>query len=202
MRPRAMGGGVLAAFTNAATTVADRVTGAMREIHGKNLSRDLDWYAYSLLFSALNNGDSSTQSLQIQSDSAFIWTHAVAVVTSDDVGLPFLAYEYDTAAANGPGVCSVDSWPLRVEITDGGLQRQLVQRETALSAIFGRDASRPGELARPRLFKPNSSIQVSLRRWAEGQREEDGTASDRNLTAELVFIGYKLFDVSRLNLTK
>lgn len=184
------------AFLDGAAAIAERIRGTLLEIHGKQLSSDIEWYAYSQRFTALDSGGVLTLPIQIEASSDFIWTHAMAFVTESSTGVPFLAYQGANAAV------AYRSWPLRISILDSGLQRQMLQQETALWCLFGDGAMDPYELPRPRLFKRQSTISVTLRRIAEGQLTPGtGAATNLNLDAELIYAGYKIFDPRLQNLT-
>ncbi|MFG0317542.1 MAG: hypothetical protein ACF8XB_09725 [Planctomycetota bacterium JB042] len=164
-----------------------------------------DWFSYPLVFNGndglgLGNGEQQTLSIQIQNNHAFLFTHAVAYVTQFSGagdGLPFLA-QFGAMT----GGAQIASWPLKVKIFDAGSQLSLMNDEVPLAAVFG-DGNRGvmHELPLPRLFAPNTSIQVTLRRFAEGQVDEAGAATTEQLQADLVFAGYRLFDTDKLHLT-
>ncbi len=180
-------------FENAVNTIV----GTLREIHGKNFDKLIDYYLYSTRHTALDNPGTSTQSIQINASSNFAWTHAVASVRSATTGLPFMAYQ---GAMTGGSV--VPSWPIRVKLTDGGDQEDLQNQSVPLGSVFG-DVATQGQIALPRarLWRANSTITVELTRFAEGQFDAAGAATNINIDADLVFVGYRLKIAGRQNLT-
>lgn len=190
-------GNLGAAIANGLAPGVEAILKTMREVHGQNFARNLDVYKYRLQFSALDNGGTQTQSFSINASSTFIWTGGLASVRNATVGLPFMAYEGAmTGGANVP------SWPVYCQITDNGDNEQLQAGEVPLGAWFG-DAATQGErqLIRPRLFSSNSSVSVTLRRFAEGQRDAAGAATNFNLDIDLVFTGYRIKIAGRQELT-
>lgn len=164
-----------------------------------------DWFSYPLLFEGsdglgLGSGEQQTRALQIQQNHHFLWTHAAAHVTQKGGagdGSPYLA---QFGAMTGGAM--VQSWPVLCTIFDAGSQIQLMDDEVPLNSVFG-DGSQGlmHELPLPRLFAPNTSIQATLRRFAQGQVNQAGAATTTDLSVHLVFAGYRIFDISKLHLT-
>lgn len=164
-----------------------------------------EWFSYPLLFegaagTGLVSLASQTLSIQIQSGQQFLWTHAYAEVTCQTAagdGVPYAAYQGAATPA-----ASLLSWPLRVTIQDSGTQSQMMNAEVPLASVFGSQVNGWHELPSPRLFKPNSSIQVTLRRFAQGQLDNAGANTATVLRAHLLFEGWRILSEQALNLTR
>lgn len=165
-------------------------------------------YQYPLLFEGAAGAGillNETQILPVavQLNHWFIWTHLSAhctVGSGAGNGLPFHAYQPVAAAlAHDPGP---PSWPVRIQIQDASSQENLQQAFIPLSCIAGNQVAR--QLSIPRLWQPNSTIQVSLYRFAAGQLTEAGTAATTfGIRVHLVFEGYRVFhDESLLSVTE
>lgn len=186
-----------AAFASALEPAVESILKTLRELHGQNFARNIDVYQYRLQYTALDNGGNQSQVFPINASSTFIWTAGLASVRNSTSGLPFMAYEGAlTGGANVP------SWPIYCQIVDNGDNEQLQAAEVPLGSWFGDVATQgPLTLIRPRLFSSNSSVSVALRRFAEGQRDAAGAATNVNVDIDLMFIGYRIKIAGRQGLT-
>lgn len=115
-----------------------------------------DWYSYPLTFVNLAAattrytvpGVPQTQQLQIDAASDFYWT-ALSMVSEAGTNTTPLNY--------GTVIVPIVS----ILINDGGSNRNLMQNPVPLGTVAG-DGRWPHYLQHPRLFKKNSTIQVTL----------------------------------------
>ena len=128
-----------------------------------------DFFAYTLVFSAMAPGDVDQQSIQIQADSHFKWTKAT--------------FQADIAAdAYLDGTRPIPL--ISLQITDSGSGRQLFFNPLPVETIFG-TGQLPFILPIPRIFMARSTIQVVASNF--------DAAVTYNL--RLAFIGTKIFDM-------
>lgn len=129
-----------------------------------------DYFVYSVTALAVPvSGGTSTQQIAVDSDSQFVWEKT--------------AY---TSKVNGAIPQTVNTQRLdflTVQITDASSGRNLQNVPTVISTMAG-IMGLPFILSQPRIFKENSSINVTF------QNNET-----QALDVSLSFIGYKLFRV-------
>lgn len=119
-------------------------------------SNPKDWYSYPLTFANLLvattqytvPGAPQTQTLQIDAAADFYWTAGSFICQVHGV---------TTALTYGTSVLPLAT----ILINDSGSNRNLMQNPVQISSLFG-DGRWPHHLRHPRLFKKNSSIQITL----------------------------------------
>lgn len=129
-----------------------------------------DFYIYVASFGNLAAGVSSTQNIQIQSDSNFEWIEATIYGNLHGATPPFL----DNILL-----------PVNVTIIDSGSSRQLFSAPMPVN-LFAGTGKQAFILPVTRLFQARSNIQVTMQNF-------DATSQYDNLT--LAFIGRKLFNL-------
>ena len=115
-----------------------------------------DWYSYPLIFPNLLvattlytiPGVPQTQTIQIDAAADFYWTEFEFMAQTHGVTTP-LTY--------GTSVLPL----VTILINDSGSNRNLMQAAVNLSSVAG-DGRWPHRLRKPRLFKKNSSVQITL----------------------------------------
>jgi len=122
-----------------------------------------DFFIYSIEFTPLAASGTSTVSIQIQADSAFLITMATIVVT-------------DTANA-----VFISNIPELVTLTDAGSGRQLSDKAVHVNNIFG-TAQLPAVWPFPKIMAPSSTLSATL---------QNLEATARNV--RLSFWGFKVF---------
>lgn len=125
-----------------------------------------DTFVYNII-TAVGATSTATGSVQIQNDSDFVWTQAVAVVTD--------------AAGTGFTVATVI--PALVSISDSASGRQLSDQPTHMSAWFG-TAQLPFFLQMPKIFRQGGQVSATIQNQSAGA-----------LTFRLSFHGFKVFGI-------
>lgn len=157
-----------------------------------------DWYVYPILLegtglAGLVNGETATGSFRVLADHDFLWVSSYASCTvgsGNGQGIPWLAYQSTAAPTNL--FPAIYSYPLRAQIIDAGQQHGLTNAEVPFDSIFG-DARRGAKsLVMPRAIKRNSSLQVTVRRFAAGQFDQAGNAGALGIRVHMAFEGYRL----------
>lgn len=123
-----------------------------------------DTFVYNIVL-AVGATSTGTGTVNIQSDSDFVWTQAVAVVT-DAAGTAF------TNAANIPAL---------LQIADSASGRQLADQSTHMSGWFG-TAQLPFFLQMPKIFRSGGQVTATVQNQSAGA-----------LTFRLSFHGFKVF---------
>lgn len=186
-----------AALSSAFDDASEKITKALYECFGRNWTQQIDLYTYTRRFTSIANGGSGTDSIQINAGSTFIWTHGSASVRVSSTGVP-------AVNINGTltGGALLPSWPFRIKLTDGGDQDELQSDYVHLGSLFG-DVSSCGkmELARPRLWGPNSTILINLTRFAAGQVDQANAQVSVAMDVDLMFLGYRFKMAGMQNLT-
>lgn len=176
---------------------SEKIAKALYECFGRNWTQQIDLYTYTRRFSSIASGGSGTDSIQINAGSTFIWTHASASVRVSSNGIP--AVNLNGSLTGG---ALIPSWPFRIKLTDGGDQDELQSDYVHLGSLFG-DAATNGrlELARPRLWGPNSTILINLTRFAAGQVDQTNAQVSVAMDVDLMFLGYRIKMAGMQNLT-
>lgn len=128
----------------------------------------LDYFAYGTDFAPLAAGATTTRSIQINSDSAFLVLSAVMVET-DTTDLIFLANR-----------------PLLVTLTTGGAALSLMNTPIHADNLFG-TAQEPKYWDVPKVLLPNTTFNVTL------QNLDSGNA--RNV--RVAFHGFKIYQFTK-----
>lgn len=129
-----------------------------------------DFFVYNVNFLAIGGATTQQANIQVQADSAFKWTGAT--------------FQADIGAA----VYTESSRPIplcALQMTDTGSGRQLFLNPVPVEALFG-NGQLPFILPIPRIFMPNSVIQLSLNNLS--------AATTYNVRLQLV--GIKVFDLA------
>ena len=132
------------------------------------LPRDL--FAYPLTFGALAPGASLSQTIQIDAASDFYWT-ALEQVTMV------------TGTTTAPTAATLVLPLITIQVNDGGSNRNLFQNPILLPHISGY-GSWPHFWRHPRLFKKNSSINITL---------VNAEATNTYSAVYLTFEGFKVY---------
>ena len=122
-----------------------------------------DFFVYSIEFVPLAASATSTTSIQIQADSAFLITMGTVVVT-------------DTTNAT-----FISNIPELILITDAGSGRQLSDKAVHMNNLFG-TAQLPAVWPFPKIMAPSSTLAATL---------QNLEATARNV--RLSFWGFKVF---------
>jgi hypothetical protein len=126
-----------------------------------------DPFVYNIV-QTIAAGVTATGTVNVQSDSDFVWTQGVVVVT-DAAGTAF------TNAANVPGL---------VQLTDSASGRALQDQATHISGWFG-TAQLPFFLQMPKIFRAGGQITATT------QNQSAGT-----LVFRYSFHGFKVFPMA------
>ncbi len=86
--------------------------------------------------------------------------------------------------------------PFNIEITDGSTDRVLQNQPVSARAVYGMAGGLPGIWSKARMFARNSNVtvRVTMLRLAIGGNND-------GLRNSIVFMGYKIYDASSLDLT-
>lgn len=131
----------------------------------KNLA--IDYFAYGANFTPLSASATTTQAIQINSDSAFMVLSATMVETATD-NTTFLA-----------------NHPLLVQLSTGGAALNLSNTPIHADNWFG-TAENPKYWDVPKILLPNTTFNVQL---------QNLEATDRNI--RVAFHGFKLFSFTK-----
>lgn len=141
-----------------------------RKYEIERFARNRDFFVYESEVVALATGATATDTIQIQSDAAFIWQKS--------------AYEADLAGV-AQTVTTAIVPNILIQITDSGSNRQLFFNPIPLVNVFGRGVL-PFILPNPRLFIKTSTIQIDYTSFEVAVTP----------TVRLSFIGYKFYQLN------
>lgn len=141
-----------------------------RQFEVERFARNRDFFVYESEVVALATGATATDTIQIQSDAAFIWQKS--------------AYEADLAGV-AQTVTTAIVPNILIQITDSGSNRQLFFNPIPLVNVFGRGVL-PFILPNPRLFIKTSTIQIDYTSFEVAVTP----------TVRLSFIGYKFYQLN------
>lgn len=125
-----------------------------------------DTFVYNIIV-VVGATATGTNTVQIQSDSDFVWTQGVMIVT-DGAGTTFT---------------NTDNVPALVSIADSASGRQLSDQPVAMSSWFG-SAKLPFFLQMPKIFRMGGQITATVQNQSAGA-----------LTFRLSFHGFKVFQM-------
>lgn len=168
---------------------AEKIRRALLELGEKDYSRDRDLFAYRAVFTNVNNGDTFSATIPVQTDSHFVWTGLGIKVVESTTKAPLVA-----VPAGGQ---SILSFPIRFQVVDTGMDRRLSEAQIdpeTLIAAHNAGGAIVGQIPRPRMWRANSSILVEGTRYGEGTATT-GYAAGPNVDVDiaLTFFGFKIF---------
>lgn len=155
-----------------------------KDKYGRGFNQDYFLYAPPTPVTISNASPSATSIIQIDADSSFNWIASsyLSLVAGDSFNLSPAATG-DAAAAWPPMEANNLLPPVLLQIVDTGSGKYLMNTPIPLAAFFG-DGKNPYRLLAPRVFAPNSSIQMN---WTFA-----GSAT-RTYTIYPVLHGYKQY---------
>jgi hypothetical protein len=143
--------------------LAGKIVGALHNLLGVSYSEHAEHYYYSSTFlfaDAAAIGTTITQGIRISQESAFVCTAIQCGARVDDTGV--VVSQGTTDGSSAAATVTLPDAPFTLALTDGGsdrtLQNEAVDAGLAYSAIGGLR----GTLGRPRLFKPNSNVTLTV----------------------------------------
>lgn len=180
----------MGALENAFFGMAREITGTLHELFGFQFSTNAEHYVYRHRVTTGSTdaiGTIYNGTLQITNESDFVCTRLNGLARRVDTGQVIGISSANTAAAG-----DFPDAPFDLQIIDGGKDRQLHSNALDFLAAYGTYGGLPGVWGRPRLFARNTTINLIL------------TSLKLPTTAwryELTFIGWKIYDMSALDLT-
>lgn len=180
----------MGALENAFFGMAQEITGTLHELFGFQFSTNAEHYVYRRRVTTGATdaiGTVYNRVLQITNDADFVCTRLNGTARRVDTGVVIGVSNANTSAAG-----DLPDAPFDIQIIDAGKDRQLHNEPVDFLSVYGTFGGLPGIWGRPRLFERNTTINVIL-------------TSLKLPTViwryELAFIGWKIYDMSALNLT-
>lgn len=178
-------------------TTASKIIDALQGLFGFQYARNIEHYVYQVTQvsgTADAAGTNYNTAIRISQDADFVCTRLNGSCRISTSG---------TAAAVGANIGSSNSAnvagdfpdvPLLVLITEGGSDRQVSNEAVDFASTYGVIGGLPGVFARPRLFARSSTVGLRLTSLKL-------VPASTQWTYRLQMIGWKIYDVSALNLT-
>jgi hypothetical protein len=146
--------------------LAGRIINSLHGLLGVSYSERFEHYIYqgSILFAdAAAIGASGNVQIRISQEAAFFCTAIRCGCRVDRTGNIVTGASTDGlyAAAAGEGDGGVPDAPYLLQITDGGNDRLLHSEPVDAGLVYGTHGNSPMVLSKPKLFKPNASVNVS-----------------------------------------
>ena len=155
--------------TNALSAVdrlAARITQSLHGLLGVSYSERFEHFVYHATINfadAAAIGTAGSGTIRISQEAAFFATAIRCNARLDDTGNMVTVTSTDGtyAAAAGEGDGGVPDAPYLLQITDGGNDRLLHSEAVDAGLVYGTHGNSPMVLAKPKLFKPNSTVNIS-----------------------------------------
>jgi len=177
--------------------LAFKIVEGISKVFGLQYKKGTEHYIYvDRSVTALNYavGQRITGSIRITQEADFVCTRT-------NVGSRFLLSGTPALVGAFIGTSSstavAGDWPdpaFRLQITDGGTDRELHSEPVDAFVAYGTNGGLPGIWSKPRLFDRNSNIKVTY------ELLKPSAAGDQ-LELEAQFIGWKIYDVESQDLT-
>ncbi len=182
--------------------IVDRLAAAiihsLHQLFGFSYTRNTEHFVYQL---SLDTGTSFTAttsmtgSVRISQESDFVCTRVNCTARYTANNTAALIGGQPTNVSINPTSGDVRDIPFTLEITDGSTDRQLQNEPVDAFGAFGNHGGLPGIWSKPRLFSRNANVSVKANCLRAAVNAAD------NLRLRILFIGWKIYDASSLDLT-
>lgn len=188
------GGALARAILKGFDKVAKSVIDALQGLFGFQYARNIEHYVFQATITtgtADAIGTTYTSAFRITQDADFVCTRLNGSTrVASGTGLGGLVGTGGVV----PAVGDFPDVPLTVLITEGGSDRQVSNEAVDFYMVYGSQGGLPGVFARPRLFARNSTVSLRLTSLKT-------VPASTTWAYRLAMIGWKIYDVSALNLT-
>lgn len=180
----------MSALVQAFDWMAKNIVAALHELFGFQFSTNAEHFVYRFRVTTGATDAIGTQyngQLQVTNDADFVCTRLNGLARLVSTGVVI-----GTSSAAGSAAGDFPDLPVDLQIVDGGKDRQLHNQAVDFLAAYGTYGGLPGIWGRPRLFARNTTINLTLTSLK---------LPTSALRYELAFIGWKIYDMSALDLT-
>jgi hypothetical protein len=164
-----------------------RIINSLHGLLGVSYSDRFEHFVYhsSVAFSSGAAGTTQSTIIRISQEAAFFCT-AIRILARNapSAAAPGLAIGFQQVIG-ATGDQSVPDASVLVQITDGGNDRLLHSEPCDAGLVYGTTGNSPNNLAKPKLFKPNSAVTISMTSL------KSFTAS--STTVRVALLGFKVY---------
>jgi len=166
--------------------LAYRIIGALHALLGVSYTENAEHYVYQLTFNladAAAIGTIASGAIRISQEAAFVCTAIQCGCRVDDTG-NHVGLASTAGAAEAGAIADA---PYTIALLDGGTDRQLQNQEVDAALVYSAyGAMGQGKLGRPKLFRPNSNVQVNVTTLK-------AAAGTTGFDIRVALIGYKIY---------
>jgi len=166
--------------------LAGRIINSLHGLLGVSYSDRFEHFVYhgSVSFGAgATFGQTQSTIIRISQEAAF-FTTAIRVLARENAGARAgcaIGYASIIGAASD---ASIPDSGVSIQITDGGNDRLLHSEAADAGLIYGTTGNSPSVLAKPKLFKPNSAVTVTMTNLK---------TFTNATTVRVAFLGFKVY---------